>query len=77
MSQDKPKKEKETPVPCICGGAACTVKYGRRHMLTCPNTATCSMRSRWFSSEQEAVIDWNNTVKTARQERRGKRGPGK
>jgi len=20
MSQDKPKKEKETPVPCICGG---------------------------------------------------------
>jgi len=74
MSQDKPKKEKEIPVPCICGAVPCTVKHGRRHMLSCPNTTSCSMRSRWFNNQQLAVIDWNNAVKSARQERRQSRG---
>lgn len=70
MSQDKPKKEKETPLPCICGGVPCTVKHGRRHMISCPNSTTCAMRSLWFSNEQLAVNDWNNTINSARNERR-------
>lgn len=74
MSQDKPKKEKLTPLPCVCGGVACTVKHGRRHMISCPNTTTCAMRSGWFSCEQLAIADWNDAVKSTAHKRRATRG---
>ena len=65
------KQKKEEAVECACGKAPCTVKYRSKYMITCPDAMTCAMRSRWKSNEQDAIKDWNNTVKAARHQKMG------
>ncbi len=65
------KQEKAEAVRCICGRQPCTVKHKGRHMVTCPAQDKCAMRSRWKSSEQEAIKDWNVAVNAARYQRGG------
>lgn len=73
QSKDKQEKKKETPASCVCGRIPCIVKHKSRHMITCPHTMTCAMRSRWCTNEQAAVIDWNSAVQRAKHERAQKK----
>ena len=57
----KSKEEKEAPRVCVCGSNPVTVKYKRKYMVTCPDTIRCAARSRWHTSEQAAIKEWNNT----------------
>lgn len=68
MPKPKEKQEPETPCVCVCGRTPCTVKHKTKHMLACPDLMACAMRSRWASTEQAAIVDWNTTVKSAKQE---------
>ena len=68
----KSEQEKAEPARCICGRKPCTVKHKGRHMVSCTAQDKCAMRSRWKSSEQEAVKDWNTAVNAARFQRGGK-----
>lgn len=63
--------DKETPVLCVCGRAAITVRYRGKKMLSCPAQDKCAMRSRWCSNERDAIHDWNNTVQAARYKGKG------
>lgn len=66
QSKDKQKKKKETARPCVCGRPPCAVKHKSRHMIACPDMLTCGLRGRWRSNEQDAIIDWNTTVNSAK-----------
>lgn len=66
MAEEKKEKEKAVPVVCVCGKVPCTVKHKSKHMLSCPDILSCSMRNRWASTEQAAITDWNTTIQSAR-----------
>lgn len=53
---------------CVCGKMPCTVKMRSKWMLACPDHLHCAMRSRWLSTEQAAITDWNTTIQSARAE---------
>lgn len=65
------KQEKEKPSVCVCGRMPITVRYHGKKMLTCPAQDKCAMRSRWAANEQEAIKDWNTTIKAARHKEGG------
>ncbi len=44
---------------CVCGKKPVIVKTKSGHMVTCPDTTRCTMRSGWRSNEQQAIKDWN------------------
>lgn len=73
-AKDKPEKEPAAPAVCVCGRKPCIVKHKSKHMVACPDSIICSMRSRWASTEQAAIADWNIQVESAKQEaKRGSR----
>lgn len=72
MPKPKEKKEPATPCVCVCGRVPCIVKHKSKRMVACPDSMACSMRSRWASTEQAAINDWNINQESARQE--GKNG---
>lgn len=55
---------------CVCGAEPCIVKCKSRYMVSCRRQHTCAVRSRWASTEQGAIKDWNIAVNSAIQERR-------
>lgn len=72
--KDKQKKEPAVPAVCVCGRTPCIVKHKSKRMVACPDSMVCSMRSRWASTEQAAIIDWNIQQESAKQEeKRAKR----
>jgi hypothetical protein len=60
------KKEKPTPMRCVCGKEATVVAFKGKKMVSCPNPLKCAanLRTPWFSSEAEAVANWNTTIRT-------------
>lgn len=65
----KNEKKADSPCVCVCGQIPCTVKMKGKYMISCRDQGKCAMRSRWKSSEQAAVADWNNAVKAYRFEK--------
>lgn len=63
-------KDKETPRPCVCGAAPCSVKYKGKRMISCPNTLVCGLRGAWKKTEDEAVSSWNIEIQRARKEKK-------
>ena len=45
MKKDE-KKEKPTPLNCVCGAAAINVKSRNGHMITCPDPMNCEANLR-------------------------------
>lgn len=70
MAQKKSEEVKETPRVCVCGAEPCIVKCKSRYMVSCRRQHTCAMRSRWASTEQGAIKDWNTTIENERHKRR-------
>ena len=68
MAKPKEEKKPETPRVCVCGRTPCTVKHKSKYLLACPDSLTCSVRSRWASTEQAAITSWNAAVEIAKQE---------
>lgn len=66
MASKAEKKEKPSAVYCICGAEPCYVKTRQGKMVCCPNTLVCAMRSRWQSSLDAAIIDWNTAIAEAK-----------
>jgi hypothetical protein len=64
----KEKAEKPVPKPCICGRGGCIVVSRGKKMVSCPAPLKCpgNLRTTWRSSEDEAVVEWNNLVAGAR-----------
>lgn len=60
------KKEKPVPVKCVCGADAAYVKARQGKMVCCPNVLFCAKRSRWHSSLNAAIVDWNTVVAGAK-----------
>lgn len=71
MAQSKPKEEKVVlPRVCVCGREPCMVKHKGRYMMACPTITDCAMRSRWATTEQAAIKDWNARIESVKYERR-------
>ena len=70
------KKEKPTPLPCICGKAPVTVKSRPGSMLTCPDLLNCprNIRTTWHRSggADSMVTEWNKLVTQAEYEKKRK-----
>ena len=64
-SPKKKEKEKLTPVRCRCGAAGITVKTRLGKMVTCSDPVNCigNYRTLWRSSEEVAILEWNNLIK--------------
>ena len=71
MKKDE-KKEKSTPLNCVCGAAAINVKSRNRHMITCPDPMNCeaNLRTTWEKNLDLAIAKWNNLIYSARSARR-------
>ena len=60
------KKEKQTPLNCVCGCPAVIVKARGRggKMISCPNPEKCAgnIRTMWHDRLDEAIAEWNVLV---------------
>ena len=63
--EKKPPKEKPTPKRCLCGSVGIVVKMRGKKMVSCPDPLNCpgNFRTPWMSSEDDAIITWNNMEK--------------
>lgn len=63
----KVERKKPVPKPCVCGRGGITVHMrGSGVMMSCPNPVRCAAgpRTRWCSSEEAAVEEWNGLVRS-------------
>ena len=61
----KKKKEKPTPVPCLCGRQPVAAKAkGRGWIVACPAIVSCPHcpSSGAWPKEDQAVEKWNTTI---------------
>lgn len=65
--QKSEKKEKPTPIRCICGKEAAIVVYRGKKMVSCPNPLKCSgnFRTPWKRSRDEAISTWNTMIQSS------------
>lgn len=64
---EKKKKEKECPLPCLCGKPAATVWYAGKKMVSCPNPEKCRLgeRTTWHKLYCDAIHEWNGIIRAA------------
>lgn len=60
----KEKKDKPTPVRCVCGREAAVLVFRGKKMISCPNPEKCvgNFRTLWKSHKEEAVAEWNSII---------------
>lgn len=66
MKEDK--KEKPTPVHCLCGKRAVIVKNKAKKMISCPDPENCcgNFRTMWHGHEESAIAEWDNLIAAAK-----------
>lgn len=66
----KPAEAPAVPTVCVCGAEPCIVNHKKRHMVCCPKTLSCTMRSRWQKNEQAAIKEWNDIISSTKHAQR-------
>lgn len=58
------KKEKLTPVRCVCSAPPVIVQNRGRKLISCPNPMRCTanLRTCWHGNEEAAIVEWNALV---------------
>ena len=66
------KKEKPIPIRCVCGMQAAIIHFKGKKMVSCSNLEKCiaNLRTPWLGSEDQAIENWNTTIRSYQYPRR-------